>query len=296
MARRPATCRRDASRIVVRARTDLSEGTGRAGEQVARIVPDYVRRTPVGFYRELNPATKFVVALSAAALAFILRGWLVPLTVLGLVAATAIGARIGRAMLPFVLATLPLIVSIVLVNAFFYPGATDVVARVGPFVASGTGLTVAGQAALRVIAFALSVAVFALTTPTDDLLADLERRGLGRRGSFIVGSAIRMIPRMSDRAHDIADAQRARGLDTEGSPWRRMRGIVPLAGPMISGALSEIEERTMALEARGFSAPTRRAVLRPMPDSTGQRVLRWTLGGLTVLAMVVTLSGRLVLP
>lgn len=205
-------------------------------------------------------------------------------------------AHLGRAFLPFVLATIPLLFSIVLINAFLYPGATDTVFAVGPFRATGTGLTVAGQASLRIVAFALSVAVFALTTPTDDLLADLEQRGLGRRGSFIIGAAIQTIPRLATRAGEVADAQRARGLDTEGSAWRRIRGIVPLVGPMISGALSEVEERTMALEARAFTAPSRRAKLRPMPDDRAQRIGRWLLGLATIALIVATLTGRLALP
>lgn len=213
-----------------------------------------------------------------------------------LVGATAAGARLGRAFLPFVLATVPLLVSIVLINAFLYPGARDTVFSVGPLHATGTGLTVAGQASLRILAFALSVAIFALTTPTDDLLADLERRGLGRRASFIVGAAIRTIPRLAARAGEVADSQRARGLDTQGSPWRRIRGVVPLAGPMISGALSEVEERTMALEARAFSAPNRRATLRPMPDDGSQRVARWLIGLATLVLLVATISSHLALP
>jgi len=259
-------------------------------------VPDYVLRPPAGFYRALNPATKLVIALCTAALAFVLRGWLAPILALVVVGATVGRAQLGRAFLPFVLATLPLLVSIVLINTFLYPGATDTLFVVGPFRATGIGLTVAGQASLRILAFALSVAVFALTTPTDDLLADLERRGLGRRASFVVGAAIQTIPRLAARAGEVADSQRARGLDTQGSPWRRIRGIVPLAGPMISGALSEVEERTMALEARAFSAPARRATLRPMPDDQAQRVGRWLFGLATVVLIVATITGRLALP
>jgi energy-coupling factor transport system permease protein len=226
----------------------------------------------------------------------VLRGWLAPIVALIVVGTTVARARLGRAFLPFVLATVPLLVSIVLINAFLYPGAHDTVFTFGPLRATATGMTVAGQASLRILAFALSVAVFALTTPTDDLLADLERRGLGRRASFIIGAAIRTIPRLAARAGEVADSQRARGLDTQGSLWRRIRGVVPLAGPMISGALSEVEERTMALEARAFSAPSRRATLRPMPDDRRQRIGRWLLGLATLILLVATISGRLSLP
>lgn len=196
---------------------------------------------------------------------------------LAVVLATAAMARVGRAMVPFILAAAPLVISILLVNTFFYPDASDVLFDFGPFQATVTGLGAALQATLRVVAFALSVAVFSLTTPTDDLLSDLERRGLGRRAVFIIGAAIGTIPRMAERASEITDSQRARGLDTQGSPWRRVRGILPLAGPMISSSLSEVEERSMALEARAFSAPTRRTVLRVLPDSGTQRAARWTI-------------------
>lgn len=196
---------------------------------------------------------------------------------LAVVLATAAMARVGRAMVPFILAAAPLVISILLVNTFFFPDASDVLFDFGPFQATGTGLGAALQATLRVVAFALSVAVFSLTTPTDDLLSDLERRGLGRRAVFIIGAAIGTIPRMAERASEITDSQRARGLDTQGSPWRRVRGILPLAGPMISSSLSEVEERSMALEARAFSAPTRRTVLRVLPDSGTQRAARWTI-------------------
>jgi len=216
--------------------------------------------------------------------------------VLAIVVLTAVAAGVTRRMAPFVLATVPLVVSIVLVNTFFYPGATDVIVRIGPFTATTTGLVAALQATLRVVAFALSVAVFALTTPTDDLLSDLERRGLGRRAIFVIGAAITTVPRMFERAGEITDAQRARGLDTEGSALRRVRGVVPLAGPLISGALGEVEERTMALEARAFSAPGRRTTLRILTDSGAQRVLRWGLALLSVAVIATTVSGVLVLP
>ena len=49
------------------------------------------------------------------------------------------------------------------------PGRDDAIVRIGPFAPTWTGLEAALQATLRVVAFALSVAVFALTTPTDDL-------------------------------------------------------------------------------------------------------------------------------
>lgn len=229
-------------------------------------------------------------------MAFGVRGWTGPIVILAIVLVTAAVARVGRQLVPFALAVIPLVASILLINTFLFPGATDVIVRIGPLTPTWTGLEAALQATLRVAAFALSVAVFALTTPTDQLLADLERRGLGRRGVFVIGAAIGMIPRIAERASEITDSQRARGLDTQGSRWRRVRGVVPLAGPMIVSSLSEVEERTMALEARAFSAPRPRTVLRVLPDSAAQRAVRWIAGIGAIALVAASIAGLVPLP
>jgi energy-coupling factor transport system permease protein len=256
-------------------------------------LPEFVARAPTGPYRALNPTTKLVIAFAEAFIAFGVRGWTGPLVVLGLILASAAWAHIGRAFVPFLLATIPLVASIFLVNTFLYPGATDDIVVIGPLHPTWTGLIEATQAALRVVAFAMSVALLGLTTTADELVSDLERRGVGRRLVFIIGAAIRLVPRMLSRAAEITEAQRARGLDTQGSVPRRVRGLLPLAGPLVIGALTDVEEQTMALEARAFTAPGRRTVLRAYPDSAGQRLLRWgvVLGTAAVLALSV--AGRL---
>lgn len=206
--------------------------------------------------------------------------------------ALVVWAGVGRRYLPYLLASSPLLLSIVLINTFLYP-AKDVAFTLGPLVATGSGLTAAGQAALRVLAFAASVALFALTTRTGELVDDLERRGLGRRGAFVLSTAIGTVPRMVERAREIVEAQRARGLDTQGGVLARFRGLLPLSGPLVLSALTEVEQRTMALEARAFSGSGRRTVLRPYPDSAAQRLLRWSLTILSIGLLVAEIAGLL---
>ena len=221
-----------------------------------------------------------------------MRGWVPPLVVLLAMLALVAYAGGFRRYLPYLLATAPLLISIILINTFLYP-ANDVAFTVGPLSATSSGLTAAGQATLRVLAFATSVALFALTTRTDELVDDLERRGLGRRAAFVISTAIGTVPRMVERAREIVEAQRARGLDTQGGVRARLRGLLPLAGPLVLSALTEVEQRTMALEARAFSAPGRRTVLRPYPDSGLQRVLRWSLVVLTIVLLAAEVAGAL---
>jgi energy-coupling factor transport system permease protein len=204
-----------------------------------------------------------------------------------------IWAGVFRRYLPYLAATGLLLISIMLINTFLYPGATDSLFTIGPFTASGTGLVAALQAALRVLAFATSVALFALTTRTDELVDDLERRGLGRRAASILTTAIGTVPRLAERAREIVEAQRSRGLNTEGGYLARARGVLPVAGPLVLSALTEVEHRAMALEARAFAAPGKRTLLRAYPDSTAQRLLRWGLVVLTIVLVAAAFSGAL---
>ena len=106
---------------------------------------------------------------------------------------------------------------------------------------------------------------------------DLERRGVSSRVAFVANASVQTVPAMVERAGHITAAQRARGLDTEGSVWRRVRGILPIVGPVILGSIAEVEERTMALEARAFTRPGRRTLLWAPADSGAQAVGRWAL-------------------
>lgn len=191
-----------------------------------------------------------------------------------------------------VLLTLPIALSVLLVNLFFLPGGRDVLFDVGPLRATREGLALAVEVLARLFAIAGAIGLFYLTTPTRELVLDLERRGVSSRLTFVVLASVRMVPEMLERAARITAAQRARGLDTEGTPLRRARGIFPLAAPALLGALADVEERTLALEARGFSAPRRRTLLWSPPDSALERVVRWALI-LTVPALILARAAGL---
>ena len=69
--------------------------------------------------------------------------------------------------------------------------------------------------------------------------------------------------------------------------------IVGLVGPVILGSIAEVEERTMALEARGFTRPGRRTLLWMPPDSRKQAIARWALLAGLVLAIAARFAGFL---
>ena len=174
------------------------------------------------------------------------------------------------------------------VNLFFFPAGRDILFRIGPITATAEGLGFALETLARIGAISGAITLFYLTTPPSELVLDLERRGVSPRVAFVALASVQTVPAMVERAATITAAQRARGLDTEGSIWRRLRGVLPLAGPVLLGSITEVEERTMALEARGFTRPGRRTLLWWPPDSARQRLSRWLL----VLAVPALLVAR----
>jgi energy-coupling factor transport system permease protein len=256
--------------------------------------PAFIGRAGPTPWHRLNPLTKLVAALATGAGAIVAGGFVIPALLLaaGVVIPAAVARQLQRVLRAVVVLTLPLAISVLVVNLLFFPGGEAVLFRIGPLAATAEGLGYAIEVIVRLVAIAGGVVVFYLTTEPGDLTLDLERRGVSPRVAFVVNASVQMVPAMAERAATITAAQRARGLDTEGSILARARGVLPIVGPVILGAIGEVEERTLALEARAFGRPGRRTLLWAPADSTRQRVARWGMAALApVLAAVRGLTG-----
>jgi energy-coupling factor transport system permease protein len=198
----------------------------------------------------------------------------------------------GRLVRISFLLTLPIAISVVLVSVFTRAGET-VLFTIGPFDATGEGVDFAGQTLVRLFAISTAIGLFGLTTDPRAFVLDLERRGLSPRFAFVALATLEAVPAMVERAGVIQAAQRARGLDTEGSVRARLRGVMPLVGPVVLSSLTEVEERSLALEVRAFGRPGRRHLLWRIPDSRAQLAFRVLAIAALILAILLRVSGNL---
>lgn len=244
-------------------------------------------------YHRLNPLTKMTVAAAGSVAALAVGGYVVPLAVAAAMLLGASVARLaGRLLGLSLLVSLPIAVSVVLVSVFTRVGTT-VLFSIGPFDATLQGADFAGQTLVRLLAIALSVGLFSTTTDPRALVADLERRGAPPRLAFVALATVEAVPTLAERGRVIAEAQRARGLDTEGGLVARARGLLPIVGPAILSSLTDVEERSLALETRGFTRPGRRELLWSVPDSARQTFARRLLLA-TLVVLVAAHAARLV--
>ncbi|MBA2488445.1 MAG: energy-coupling factor transporter transmembrane protein EcfT [Chloroflexi bacterium] len=200
---------------------------------------------------------------------------------------------LGRLVRTSLLVSLPIAISTLLINVFFFPGGQEVLLRLGPVVATREGVGFALEILARILTISGAITLFYLTTRPSELVLDLERRGVSPRVAFVAHASVQTVPAMLERASNIVAAQRARGLDTEGSLVRRIRGLLPVVAPVVLASIVEVEERTLALEARGFTRPGRRALLWFPGDSAGQRAARWLLVSAVPVAALAAAYGLL---
>ena len=222
-----------------------------------------------------------------------LGGYIGPLAIIAVTLLLAWRAGVaGRLARVSLLLTLPIAISVVLVSVFTRAGTT-VLFEIGPFDATVEGVDFALQTLVRLFAISLSIGLFIMTTEPRAFVFDLERRGVPPRAAFVAVATIEAVPTLVERATTISESQRARGLDTEGSFVARVRGLLPIVGPVIIGSLTDVEERSLALESRAFSRPGRRHLLWTMPDSGRERALRWVLVVALAVAAGARISGRI---
>lgn len=245
-------------------------------------------------YDALHPLTKLtwaVVCITAAYLS----------AQLGVVAAAAAAAfvtvlwsaqrrRIGR-ILPLLF--VPIIGSVVLFRVILFPDTSA-----EPLTISGVTLSLAAISngaiiVLRYCTLCAALLTVFQTTPTAQLTHALAEKGLPRSIEFILLMALQIIPDMQQRAHAILEAQQSRGLVIN-SVVSRIRALVPLVGPLVVGALVDVEERGMALELRAFAATNQPTRLETLRDTPLQHWIRTGLLGSLVVMVLVTVLQQVV--
>lgn len=176
-----------------------------------------------------------------------------------------------------------------LVRAAFTNGSV-VLFQLGGIHVTPEGIHLGLISAALVMEFSGAFILFMETTEMDELVYMLEKKGMSHTFSYIILSAFQTIKDLSKSSQTIMDSQRCRGIETEGSIVNRAKAFVPVLGPLVLGAISNAEEKSIAMDARAFSAPNKHTsllLLRKVP--TSEQLLVWVFD----LALILTIIGRI---
>jgi energy-coupling factor transport system permease protein len=237
----------------------------------------------------LNPLTKLALVFGLILILFISPFYwtshlsilvlLVPLILLGKVTREYIHAAIRI--------ILPATTFLFIMQALFQPLEGSELFRIWFLHPTLESTLFAFRNAARVFAIASSFTIFLLTTHPRDLMTDLTRRGLPPQFAYVIISTLQILPQMQAKAQTILAAQRSRGLETQDTFLRRISSLGPLVGPLVFGSLVEVEERAIAIEARGFTSTREKTSLHDIPDPKLDKALRWLFAALVVTAIVL---------
>ncbi|UYN82610.1 MAG: energy-coupling factor transporter transmembrane protein EcfT [Microcella sp.] len=251
----------------------------------------YLERTSA--VHRLNPVTKLVALLAIIAIVFAVPQWWVPLAIVVLVVVPAAAlARVGgRLFRLFLILLLPLLVVLFIVQGFFFPDATTVLWQWGPARLSVEGLVFSLTIGSRLSALVLGALVFVLTTHPARLMTALTQAGMSPKIAYVISASLQIIPAFQERARSILLAQQARGLEIVGGPIRRARALLPLIGPLVLGMITDVDERSTAMEARAFGATPRPTSLTVVDDPIAERIGRWLLAATAAAVIVLVVLG-----
>lgn len=169
--------------------------------------------------------------------------------------------RLLKRVVPLIAFSFTILITIFLIHGLFNQSNRNILFSIGPLHFYREGLLYALHIGCNVLNMLLSFAILVLSAKPSELVEELEKRGFSRRMGYIITSVFQIVPQMTDTMNTITDAQRSRGLETEGSLLTRAKAFLPLISPVVMSSLINTRERAVALEVRGFAAKQKKTYL-----------------------------------
>lgn len=242
----------------------------------------------------LHPLTKSMLALCLAIAGLVLPGnWTGYFLVLCIVFPLALWGKIfTRFFRSLWSVSLPLAISLFLIQSIFW-GEGQILFSIGPIAFKEAGARFAVISTGRILLLMADFILFAMSTRPDALMISIKQAGAPSSIAYIIVTTLQIIPRFQRKASTILDSQRSRGLETEGNIFVRIRAFIPIVLPLVLGSLIEVEERAIAIEARGFNSNKKETSLIEIPDTNTQNALRKALVLIIILSIIARITWQL---
>ncbi len=210
----------------------------------------------------LHPFTKLCYILTAISISLIIGEiWMFGVWI-GLSFLMLISGKIVKKVIPLIAFSFTILITIFIIHGLFYQGNKNLLFQIGVFRFYREGVLYAVRIGLNILNILLAFSVFILTTKPAEFVEDLERIGFSPKLGYVISSVFQIVPQMSGTMNTILDAQRSRGMETEGNLKTRAKSFLPLISPVVMSSLINTRERAIALEIRGFGGKCKKTYLR----------------------------------
>lgn len=246
----------------------------------------YVNRG--SWLNRVHPYTKLLYVLTAIVIPLVGgKLWLFPI----LIAVSVILLTISKCIkqtISLIAFSFTLIIVIFIIQGLFNHQNETTLFAIGSVVFYKEGVLKATRIGLNILNMLLAFAVFILTTSPQEFVEELEKSGFSKNFGYIIISVFQILPQMMATKDTITDAQRSRGLETEGNIFVRSKAFIPLISPVVMSSLTNTRERAIALEVRGFSRKQKKTWLSDRQVHRGDKEI----GIVLIILIIVTIIWR----
>ena len=179
-----------------------------------------------------------------------------------------------------------ILITVVIVQGIFRQGNVTPVFKIGAVVFYKEGLLFALGIVLNVINILMSFSILVLTTKPSDMVETFVRIGLSPKIGYVMSSVFQIIPQMTETMETITDAQRSRGMETEGKLLTRLKAFFPLISPVVMNSLISTRERAVALEVRGFDSNQKKTFLTDIKKTRADLIIKAVLTAVFIISLV----------
>lgn len=184
-----------------------------------------------------------------------------------------------------------ILITVVIIQGIFRQGNATPVFALSSVVFYKEGLLFALGILLNVFNILMSFSILVLTTKPSDMVETFVRMGMSPKIGYVLSSVFQIIPQMTETMATITDAQRSRGMETEGKLSTRIKAFFPLISPVVMNSLISTRERAIALEVRGFDSKQKKSFLTEVRKTRTDRIFKTIL----VAILILSLAGRLLM-
>lgn len=167
-----------------------------------------------------------------------------------------------------------LILLMFLLQSLMYQGNSEIIWQWKFISIKKEGLLYATSISTTLLDISGTFLLLFMLTDVKKLVLVLEEHGLSPKAAYVVLSTLLIIPEMSKKSKVIMDAQRSRGVETEGNLFVRAKAFFPVLIPLVLSSIISIEERALMLEARAFSFEVKKTHLTVISDTKYDKLLR----------------------
>lgn len=243
---------------------------------------------------KINPLVKVIAVFSFGLSTLVFPNFWLGLVLIVVLFGFAIPAKklkeFSKVMFSF---GIPITLMLLFIQGCYSPKNVTIIAKWGIFTVGREGVLYALKIVVTLLVFLGSFYLMNKTTYMGELIASLTETGLSPKAGYLVLASLNVVPQMQRRMGIIKEAQEARGVETKGNVFSRIKAYVPLLGPVVMSSLTDAQERGMTLETRGFGiVGVKPTSLFELEKTRSDKVLKIVLICFFVITILVSLAMR----